>query len=327
MSIKNSEQYGMIQEDFFAKDIKIDIKNIFPMLVIATMSSGKSTLINALLSQQILPSKNAACTAKIYYILDDDQNTEPVLYIKETDGKTVVKNKNIREELRLANDDSNVADIFIKGQVKGVLNTDKSLLLVDTPGPNNSRNLLHSEITRGILDKVTGGLILYVMDATQIGIDDDRELLRIVSGRIKECPKLKVLFAVNKVDQLDEEMGESIEKFMMTVKEYLELCGFDKPSIIPVCALAANIFKKILNREELTRKEYRDFEYYYDLYMPKGFDMRSYVITEGISEQSESICVRDKEYKVRSITAAIENTGIKILEEKIQEAQILSSRK
>ena len=62
----------LISKDFFAKGIEIDTKKIFPMLVIATMSSGKSTLINALLGQQILPSKNEACTAKTYSILDDD---------------------------------------------------------------------------------------------------------------------------------------------------------------------------------------------------------------------------------------------------------------
>lgn len=46
--------------------------NIFPIHVIATMSSGKSTLINALLRRKLMPSKNEACTAIITEILDDD---------------------------------------------------------------------------------------------------------------------------------------------------------------------------------------------------------------------------------------------------------------
>lgn len=53
-----------LSKDFFAPNIDVDTSKLFPMLVVATMSSGKSTLINALLGQQILPSKNAACTAK-----------------------------------------------------------------------------------------------------------------------------------------------------------------------------------------------------------------------------------------------------------------------
>lgn len=57
------------------------------MVVMATMSSGKSTLINALLGQQILPSRNEACTAKMYSILDDDQANETKIFVTYTNGE------------------------------------------------------------------------------------------------------------------------------------------------------------------------------------------------------------------------------------------------
>ena len=34
------------------------------------MSSGKSTLINALLGEELLPNENQACTSKIFKIID-----------------------------------------------------------------------------------------------------------------------------------------------------------------------------------------------------------------------------------------------------------------
>ena len=40
-------------------------KNLKRVLVVSTMSSGKSTLINALIGQDLFPSRNDACTAKI----------------------------------------------------------------------------------------------------------------------------------------------------------------------------------------------------------------------------------------------------------------------
>ena len=50
-----------------------EVKNgIFEVSVIATMSSGKSTLINSLLHTELLPSENKACTATIARILDND---------------------------------------------------------------------------------------------------------------------------------------------------------------------------------------------------------------------------------------------------------------
>lgn len=40
------------------------------------MSSGKSTLINALLGRELMPSKNEACTATIAKIKDRSSGTE-----------------------------------------------------------------------------------------------------------------------------------------------------------------------------------------------------------------------------------------------------------
>ena len=81
---------SLVSKDFFSKNITINENEIFPMVVMATMSSGKSTLINALLGRQILPSRNEACTAKMYSILDDDQSSETKIFVTYTNGETVV---------------------------------------------------------------------------------------------------------------------------------------------------------------------------------------------------------------------------------------------
>ena len=45
----------------------------FPVNVIATMSAGKSTLINALLRKKLMPAKQEACTAIVTEITDKDK--------------------------------------------------------------------------------------------------------------------------------------------------------------------------------------------------------------------------------------------------------------
>lgn len=42
----------------------IDDKNIFKVCIVATMSSGKSTFINSIIGDEIMPEKNEACTAR-----------------------------------------------------------------------------------------------------------------------------------------------------------------------------------------------------------------------------------------------------------------------
>lgn len=316
---------SLIARDFFPENISVNENEIFPMVVMATMSSGKSTLINSLLGKQVLPSKNAACTAKKYAILDDDRENNTRIYVTYKNGETVIKEERIAEILEQANNNDEVTDILIRGHVKGVLNTDKALLIIDTPGPNNSRDESHERIMLDVINKIRGGLILYVLNATQLAIRDDQYLLGIIRDYIKHNKKISVLFVMNKVDMLDEEKDESIEQLVMNAREYLIENGIDNPQIIPVSALAASLFKKVLNKEELTRFEYLHFCGLYDEYCPKDFNMRSFAITNDLSEQHEIVEVHRGKYTVRDLNRAIENTGIKLLEEEIQKAQILSS--
>ena len=45
------------------------------------------------------------------------------------------------------NDNPNVYEIHIEGDVEFVSSEGMSLILVDTPGPNNSRDIQHQEMT------------------------------------------------------------------------------------------------------------------------------------------------------------------------------------
>lgn len=323
-TIKTKEKTELISSDFFPEGLEINRKEVYPMMVMATMSSGKSTLINALLGQQILPSQNEACTSKMFTILDEDRDISPQLYISKFSGETRIVRANISEALKKANEDTEIEHIFIKGQVKGVLNTDKALLIIDTPGPNNARDISHEQVMKKVLGELRGGLILYVLNATQIGIEDDKKLLNVLKVHLEKRKSTEVLFVINKMDQVDEER-ESVENVVMDVRNYLLENGFENPQIIPVSALAANIFKKALNNEQMTRLEHRMFDRFYELYGPKDFSMKSYAMLDDYYNQFEFLEINNEKYKAGNIIRAIENTGIKLLEEKIQKQQIRSS--
>ena len=66
-------------EDFRDPKLLKDFNRVhdafFPVNVVATMSSGKSTLINALLERKLMPAKNEACTATITCITDNDKDS------------------------------------------------------------------------------------------------------------------------------------------------------------------------------------------------------------------------------------------------------------
>ena len=322
--IRKVEEDALIRADFFGDGIHIDVSRIFPVVVMATMSSGKSTLVNALLGEDVLPSKNAACTAKAFSILDDDTAEKTKIYITRQDGTLSVIEDHLAEELEKANQDDEVKEILICGDIKGVQNTQRSLLLIDTPGPNNSRNESHGQVTQDIMEKVKGGLILYVMNATQMGINDDKQFLALLQEQLKEKQDLQVLFVMNKVDELDTER-ESIPGLIRDAREYLRNNGIENPEIIPVSALAASLFKKAKNKEPLTRRQKRDLMNFYEIFGSRELRLATYALMNTGAEPEEVIEIGEEIYSVMQLENAIDNTGLPYLERRVQNYQILSS--
>ena len=111
------------------------------------MSSGKSTLINALLGKKLMPSKNEACTATITEILDNDMETFAAVVHDEDD--VVIQNISelTYEIMSELNDNENVHRISATGNIPFLDAKSTALMLVDTPGPNNSQNQAHKNTT------------------------------------------------------------------------------------------------------------------------------------------------------------------------------------
>ena len=223
-----------------AKDSKFEIN------VVATMSSGKSTLINALLGQQLMPAANEATTATIVKIIDTDQDHfSAIAYDKS--GQIVKKLDNVTlEDMQALNADVKVSTVEIKGKIPCVSSVGMKLVLVDTPGPNNSRDKSHEEMTYKMIADSDKSLVLYVMNGQQLGINDEKILLDYVCQSMKDGGKKareRFIFAVNKMDAFtpdpQEDGPECITKALNNVKAGLEDREIYNPNIFPVCSLPA----------------------------------------------------------------------------------------
>ena len=119
----------------------------FEVNVVATMSAGKSTLINSLLGQRLMPAKQEACTATITEIKDNDSDHyEASVFDKE--GTLIETQSNLSYSImERLNSNPAVSRIRVKGNIPFVASDDVSLVLVDTPGPNNSRDPEHKAAT------------------------------------------------------------------------------------------------------------------------------------------------------------------------------------
>lgn len=218
----------------------------FEVCVVATMSAGKSTLINAMLGKKLMPSTYGACLTSITNIKDEEYG--------DFCAEVYDKNGNLLEEhehlnyttMERLNGDSNVSEIHVFGKIPFVCadQTTKekeiSLILIDTPGPNNSRNPEHGKKQREMLGKSSKGLVLYVMTG-EFGTNDDNMLLARVAESMAmrgKQSKDRFIFVVNKLDDRKKEDG-SIEQTLEKVRSYLKSYGISNPNLFPAAALPA----------------------------------------------------------------------------------------
>lgn len=236
--------------------------SIFPVNVIATMSSGKSTLINALLGRKLMPSKNEACTAIITEILDiDDPSFAAVVY--DEDDVIIEEVPQLTYEImNELNDNANVHRISTEGDIPFLDSKSTALMLVDTPGPNNAQNQAHKNTTYRAINSDSNNLILYVLNGTQLSTNDDASLLNYIAEQIKKGGKQvrdRFLFVINKMDQFNPQ-EENIEKAILSAKRYLASHGIDDPQLFPCSAFTALNIKTDLagiDIDNLTRTQER----------------------------------------------------------------------
>ena len=235
---------------------------IFPINVIATMSSGKSTLINALLGRKLMPSRNEACTATITEILDNGEDCFTASVYDRDGNKIRVIDHLSFDDMNKLNEDANVSKISAEGNIPFLDKNDIALMLVDTPGPNNSQNQEHHYITEHLINNDENSLILYVLNGTQLSTNDDASLLKKVVAKIKNGGKQvrdRFLFVVNKMDCFNPE-EENIEKVIESAKRYLSKHGIEDPQIFPCSAYTALNIRTCLENvdiEHLTRAQER----------------------------------------------------------------------
>ena len=237
--------------------------SVFEVAVVATMSAGKSTLINALLGEQLMPSAQGNCTAIITKIRDDDTATDWRLCAYDADGNCIEQKESVTiDDMRRHNEgEKKPKQVELTGNIPFVSSKDMRLMLVDTPGPNNAENEEHGNVQRKYVhDGREKPLILYVMKPEYNEGDSDA-LLQDIASRMQDKGKQdkgkqardRFLFVLNRMDER-KRADVPLEEEICKVKKYLAKKGIEDAKVFPISAQAAldiRRSKKNLQDEEL----------------------------------------------------------------------------
>lgn len=226
--------------------------------VVATMSAGKSTLINALLGKKLMPSKQGACTATITKIQDDDDDTFKATAVDA--NKTEIKHYSVLDykTMMTLNRNPEVSEVQVSGNIPFVTSKEVSLVLIDTPGPDNARDKKHGLVTAKALDQSSKMLVLFVMNGGKLHDDAQDTLLKQIAKSMSVGGKQsreRFMFVINKLDAYEEEDDDIANETIPDTIKYLEDMGIENPNIFPAAAEPALLIRRYLNTYDDVEKE------------------------------------------------------------------------
>lgn len=256
-----------INEDIVPKELlehkkqcdKYQSKRVKNVLVVANVSAGKSTLINALVGYRLNKMRTTACTSRLCYI-----------YNKPVDDGTLAHNY-IRNEFYYTNNiesvTSDTAD-RISLKFNSTLYNEK-LCLIDTPGINNIENSTHRKITEDAIKSNNYDAIIYISNCQYFGTTDERRFLEL----LKKHSKKPIIFVLNQLDRFKQK-EDSIGKMLHNFYNDLLQIGFENPKVLPISAYSALLFK--LPNHFLDEDDLYDKEMFESKFKKEYYNMHSY---------------------------------------------------
>lgn len=305
----------------------------FEVNVVATMSSGKSTLINALLGRRLMPMANMATTATIVRITASNQKEFSAIALDAEDNEISREEVITYEIMDKWNKNDKISMIDIYGPIPSVKDVGMRLVLVDTPGPNNSCDKRHQAMTYEMLEDSDKSLVLFVMNAQQLNINDQEAFMDYVCKCMKQSGKQsrdRFIFAVNKLDcfEKDERIADALD----SARSVLEDRDIQEPNIFPVGALPAleyrieeeepesldRFIRKSSNHEQFHFEEYYEYNHLplnskirIEEMLKKLNDNEQVIVHSGIVSIEEAIRLYVNKYartiKVADLVASFKN--------------------
>jgi replication fork clamp-binding protein CrfC len=236
--IAGDSSSGKLSLERDIEDIKAASKNlrtgVFRLLVLGDMKRGKSTFLNALIGERLLPSDVNPCTAvltilrygaekKVYVYFNDGKNPQELSFDEFKYKYTIdpAEAKKLEQDKKLAFPDVSHAVVEYPLAL-----LEKGIEIIDSPGLNDTE--ARNELSLGYINSCHA--ILFVLRASQpCTLGERRYLENYIKGR-----GLSVFFLINAWDQVKEslidpddedELRESEERLRQVFKANLaEYC-------------------------------------------------------------------------------------------------------
>ncbi len=265
----------------------------------ATMSAGKSTLINALIGQEVSNARKAACTSKTLRFFSSAMPHMDFNLVSEKNEIVNISSEKVRSILAIDNDDYAVIGHFFS------ILSGARYCLVDTPGVDSFLYPEHKLITRNTLCAKEHDAIVYVIPVESYGSESDYFHLKYILEKVKFK---QIVFVVNMIDTCDFE-DDSIAEIIDNVKSHLESIGYKAPIVCPMSAKAGLLLKQYITGQKLSDASRELAKSFCDMFYRDEFDLSSYYGNGFDFIPMENVNC-DFEIPIEKLQRAYEHTGL-----------------
>lgn len=204
------EELGAIAASLGAKSLKerLDreivkklVEDRFHLVVVGEFNHGKSTFVNALLGEAVLPVGVTPTTAAIHHIKHTSVPEATVVY--QSGKREGIAFEDARRFAVGGGQSADEVDYLEVGYPAKLL--EERILLVDTPGVNDL-SLQRADITYSYIPRADA--VLFLLDAGQILKESERQFL---NDKLLKASRDKIVFIITKWDILnDDEKAEAL---------------------------------------------------------------------------------------------------------------------
>lgn len=232
---------------------------------------GKSTLINAILGKDILPTRDGTCTSKVFKISHDPNVEYAKMSCVDANGKVVVKEQGYtaetlheafehifprgKDDELLPSVPETIETVLVSTDMSSLYPEDATyntsnmkLVIIDTPGTSSGEGNMvdegksHCEITKKVVQSSKKEIVVFATNASEDKDDSIQDFLDMVDEAGSQgAYDQRFLFVLNRADQCSLKPGETWEKKLRSIRNYYigKKRSIQNPRFFPTSALAA----------------------------------------------------------------------------------------